>query len=363
LFAATAAALVAGAPAVWAPEAIAGLIAADPVKNAKALLRYALPINNKPIREIQKDLEQISEDLRVPGSKKLGSVAKRVRGASSVLERQSKVIAADFAPDKQADGTKALDALRAGLGEFQAIIDSQDKQEIPLKQQELLDYVTKIEESMVKGFPFQVPAEYANLPQLKGRATVEMKIKFSDPREDNATGGVLTIVADGFNAPLSAGDFIDLCRRGFYDGMQIQRADGFVVQTGKPDGDVEGFVENGQVRRIPFEVMVEGDKLPVYEETLEDNGRFNEQPVLPFNAFGTLALARAEFEPNSASSQIFFLLKESELTPTGSNLLDGRYAVLGYITQGADLLKEMQVGDTIEYAKVTEGVENLQLPK
>jgi cyclophilin family peptidyl-prolyl cis-trans isomerase len=125
----------------------------------------------------------------------------------------------------------------------------------------------------------------------------------------------------------------------------------------------EGFVENGEIRRIPFEVMVEGDKVPVYEETLEDNGRFNEQPVLPFNAFGTLALARAEFEANSASSQIFFLLKESELTPTGSNLLDGRYAVFGYITKGADLLKDMQVGDKIDYCKVIGGLENLQLPK
>ena len=36
----------------------------------------------------------------------------------------------------------------------------------------------------------------------------------------------------------SAGDFVDLVKRGFYDGMEIQRADGFVVQTGKPSGDV-----------------------------------------------------------------------------------------------------------------------------
>ena len=36
----------------------------------------------------------------------------------------------------------------------------------------------------------------------------------------------------------SAGDFVDLVQRGFYTGMEIQRADGFVVQTGKPDGDV-----------------------------------------------------------------------------------------------------------------------------
>jgi cyclophilin family peptidyl-prolyl cis-trans isomerase len=62
---------------------------------------------------------------------------------------------------------------------------------------------------------------------------------------------------------------------------------------------------------VPFEIMVEGDKVPIYEETLEDVRRFNENPALPFNAFGTLALARAEFDANSGSSQVFFLLKVS----------------------------------------------------
>ena len=32
------------------------------------------------------------------------------------------------------------------------------------------------------------------------------------------------------------------------------------------------FATNGKVRRIPFEVMVRGDKVPVYEETLEGPG-------------------------------------------------------------------------------------------
>ena len=342
--------------------ATAGMLAADPVKNANALLRYALPIKNQPIRRIQKELELISEDLRIPGSKSLGPIAKRVRFASSTLDKEEKNIRASFPSSNVAAGDAAIAKLRTGLKEFQTLIDNEDKQEVPIKQQEVLSYVGDIEQAMVDGFPFEVPAEYANLPQLKGRATLEMKIKFKDPREDNATGGLFTIVVDGYNAPVSAGDFVDLAKKGFYDGMDIQRADGFVVQTGKPSSG-EGYVENGEVRRIPFEVMVEGDKVPVYEETLEDNGRYNEQPVLPFNAFGTLAMARSEFETNSASSQVFFLLKESELTPTGSNLLDGRYAVFGYITEGSDLLKEMQVGDKIEYCKVVSGYENLVLPK
>ena len=85
------------------------------------------------------------------------------------------------------------------------------------------------------------------------------------------------------------------------------------------------------------------DKEPIYEESFEDVGRFNEQPSLPFNAYGTMAMARSEFENNSGSSQFFFLLKESELTPSGSNLLDGRYSVFGYVVDGQDALANMKV--------------------
>jgi cyclophilin family peptidyl-prolyl cis-trans isomerase len=96
-------------------------------------------------------------------------------------------------------------------------------------------------------------------------------------------------------------------------------------------------------RRIPLEIKVVGDKLPIYDDSLEDLGRFNDQPILPFNAYGTMSLARAEFDNNSGSSQIFFLLKESELTPSNANLLDGRYAVFGYVVQGQDYLGSMKV--------------------
>ncbi len=144
-------------------------------------------------------------------------------------------------------------------------------------------------------------------------------------------------------------------------------------------------------RRVPLEIRVQGEKEPIYEFSLEDLGRSNEQPVLPFNAYGTLAWARNEFENNSASSQVrdththtyrrarasahtqdpgkigrriwevklcvcmcvcvclcvclqvFFLLKDSELTPVGANLLDGRFAVFGYVVQGQDALGFMKV--------------------
>ena len=48
-------------------------------------------------------------------------------------------------------------------------------------------------------------------------------------------------------------------------------ADGFVVQTGDPKGPAEGFIDPSteKNRTIPLEIMVSGDKTPVYGETLE----------------------------------------------------------------------------------------------
>jgi hypothetical protein len=62
---------------------------------------------------------------------------------------------------------------------------------------------------------------------------------------------VLTLVVDGYNAPITAGNFVDLVAKKFYDNMEIQRSDGFVVQTGDPEGPAEGYVDpaTGEVRR------------------------------------------------------------------------------------------------------------------
>ena len=51
--------------------------------------------------------------------------------------------------------------------------------QVPIKQQELLGIVGQIEENKIDGFPFEVPAEFAKMPLLKGRATLEMKVRKS----------------------------------------------------------------------------------------------------------------------------------------------------------------------------------------
>lgn len=53
---------------------LAVLISGPPIKDPGALLRYALPIDNKAIREVQKPLEDITDSLKIAGVKALDSV-------------------------------------------------------------------------------------------------------------------------------------------------------------------------------------------------------------------------------------------------------------------------------------------------
>jgi peptidyl-prolyl cis-trans isomerase B (cyclophilin B) len=43
--------------------------------------------------------------------------------------------------------------------------------------------------------------------------------------------------------------------------------------------------------------------------------------------------------------------------------LDGDYAVFGYVKNGMDVVDTIQVGDRIESAEVTQGLENLKKPE
>jgi len=342
---------------VLAVPDVAGL-SANPVKNARALLRNALPVANKPVRQVQKHLEDISENLRVPGVDFRG-VQKNVNAAIRTLEKGKAVIVKDVALENKEEVQQVLNKLQTELLELKRIAENEDRQALPGKQQQVLEYVGQIEEAMIGSFPFEVPTEFQSLPRLEGRATVEIDLTFT--QNPNYEKGKMLLMIDGYNAPISSGNFADLVVSGFYDGMEWQRADGFVVQTGQPSDGSVGYKPTGlsAIRNIPLEIMVQGDSVPSYGETLEDMGRYREEPVLPFNAFGTVAWARNEFDNNSASSQFFVLLKESELTPSGTNILDGRYGVFGYIIEGQDFLREIKVGDKISKMKLISGGEHL----
>ncbi|MEO1376549.1 MAG: peptidylprolyl isomerase [Cyanobacteria bacterium J06635_10] len=337
----------------WTSSSIAALPAGNAITDGKALLRYALPIDNEPVRKLQKNLEDISTQLRA--NRRWGAIRRDLKTASRILSKPEKILAS-VPEENQQQANVWINDLKTGVEKLQEVAKTKDKEETWIGRAKLLDLVGKLEESMVTGFPYEVPAEYSNLPQLKGRATVEIATNKGD----------VEVVLDGYSAPVTAGNFVDLVKRGFYDGLEFLRAEDFyVLQVGDPPGKDVGFIDpkTGEYRAIPLEVLVEGDKEPIYGITLEEAGLYTEMPVLPFSSYGAVAMARPETEVNGGSSQFFFFLFEAELTPAGRNLLDGRYSVFGYLTKGKEILGKIKQGDKIESAKVIQGIENLVEPQ
>lgn len=333
---------------------ISRLPAGNAITDGRALLRYALPIDNKAVRDLQASLEDISTPLRISRGR-LTSINSYLKKARRILARPTELLA-DIPEERRSEAEGLIAQIQSGIAAMQAAVEANDKEAIWIDRADTLNLIGQLEELMVTGFPYEVPEPYSTLPQLKGRATIEFQTN---------KGNVVAIV-DGYSAPVTAGNFVDLVQRGFYDGLPFTRAEeSYVLQIGDPPGPEVGFVDpnTGKYRAIPLEVMVKGDETPTYGVTLEDAGRFLEQPVLPFSAYGALALARPGDDPNGGSSQFFFFLFEPELTPAGANLLDGRYSVFGYVVEGKDVLGKLKQGDRIESAKVIQGAEYLVEPQ
>jgi len=193
-----------------------------------------------------------------------------------------------------------------------------------------------------------------DLPRLEGKATVVMTVN----------GAPITIELDGINAPITAGNFVDLVQKGVYDGLVFHRVvrdpQPFVAQGGDPQGKdpkfpttrlgTGGYInpKTGSERRIPLEIKPKGANEPIYGKTITD------KPELQHKQ-GAIAMARSQM-PDSASSQFYFALADL-------SFLDGNYAVFGNVTEGFDVVNNIKQGDRIESAKVTQGAENLKSPE
>ena len=191
-----------------------------------------------------------------------------MRRSLSIVKDESGKLLADVPARNKAAASAALAALKTSLTEFQVIVANKDKQEarhswVLGREQRMPAWVltcaspavvfagaaeaagvpqpggrdrggdggrcvaavlpvnglhcalTPHSLLRVAGFPFDIPAPYDKLPALKGRAEVEMTVKLKEGRASNPNlkRGTLTIVLDGFNAPVSAGNFMDLVVR------------------------------------------------------------------------------------------------------------------------------------------------------
>lgn len=173
------------------------------------------------------------------------------------------------------------------------------------------------------------------VPRLTGKATVTMTVKGKD----------IEIEVDGDNAPITAGNFVDLVQKGFYNGLTFHRVvtepQPFVAQGGDPAGNGTGGYIDPQTkteRLIPLEIKAKDAQDPTYSTDGVPN------PVLT-HKLGAIAMARSQ-SPDSASSQFYFALADLKF-------LDGHYAVFGYVTKGLDVVNKIQQGDKIDGAKVS----------
>jgi peptidyl-prolyl cis-trans isomerase B (cyclophilin B) len=189
------------------------------------------------------------------------------------------------------------------------------------------------------------------VPCLKGKALVELK----------TSRGVVQVSLDGDAAPLTAGNFVDLVRRGAYDGTAFPRVVRepipFVVQGGDPEGvdpkvpvdqlGAGNYIDpaTGQPRLIPLELMLQGESAPRYGQIAAGPGQQGRLELQ--HERGALAMARSD-DPNSASAQFYIALRA---LPE----LDGRYAVFGRVIQGMEVVDQIRQGDRLISAKLLQG--------
>ena len=118
-------------------------------------------------------------------------------------------------------------------------------------------------------------------------------------------------------APLTVANFVNLAKRGFYDGLNFHRViPDFMIQGGCPEGSGRG-----------------GPGYRFEDET--GNGVRHER--------GVLSMANAG--PNTNGSQFF-------ITHVATPWLDGKHTVFGKVVEGLDVVDAIAQGDAINSVKI-----------
>lgn len=207
--------------------------------DAESLLRYGLPLRGpgtKEVREIQEKIEAIKSDLK---GRRVPFAASDVTSSRRLLNTYEEVII-KAAPSSRKTSVQAsinrlrndFDPLEKSLGEETktgsgSIQEREFLDQSFAFQRELSKELTTLEELLVpENFKRAIPAEYSNLPALQGRAEVDFVIKKSDGSAYAFEGKLydqvdLKMVIDGYNAPLTGGNFVDLVNKGFYVNKKV----------------------------------------------------------------------------------------------------------------------------------------------
>ena len=131
------------------------------------------------------------------------------------------------------------------------------------------------------------------------------------------SGKVIRLELYPETAPITVENFLDLVKKGFYNGLTFHRIiSGFMIQGGDPDGNGMG----GPGHSIKGEFKSNGVDNPLKHEK------------------GVISMARS-MDPNSAGSQ-FFIMHEA------APHLDGQYAAFGKVIEGLDVVDEIASVET-----------------
>ena len=131
------------------------------------------------------------------------------------------------------------------------------------------------------------------------------------------SGKVIRLELYPETAPITVENFLDLVKKGFYNGLTFHRIiSGFMIQGGDPDGNGMG----GPGYSIKGEFKSNGVDNPLKHEK------------------GIISMARS-MDPNSAGSQ-FFIMHEA------APHLDGQYAAFGKVIEGLDVVDEIASVET-----------------
>jgi len=363
----------------------ASSLSSYPLSSELCLLKL-LPVKNKVWRQLEKNIEGlavISSGTSTPNPDAWKAASKAVEATIADLDNRRSALEPVFNPDdpammqieKAERGERLVDALRGRLVGLQDSIRAANVTATAIGQRNVLLALSEVGELLVKSFPYEIPTEnkFSYLPRLLGRA----KVTFSFRRRSSLLGNV-TIVADGFAAPVTAGNFVDLSVRNFYTGLPIKFSK---RRVGSPDTSSEFEVANvpvfgsynegfydpltAQLRRIPFELIrVEKTSgvpnlayaqglasLTTGQATLEPTA--NSRPLLSFEIKGLVGMNHPASNVNGGSSE-FFCLQESSLPDNKRRLLDGEYAPFGYITDGFDVFQSLRPNDVIDSTYVDE---------
>lgn len=201
-----------------------------------------------------------------------------------------------------------------------------------------------VQEPVSKGFS----CTNSRIPCLEGTALVDLQ----------TDRGAVILQVDGRRAPLTAGNFVELVKRGVYNGTLFHRVVRspipFVVQGGDPQTSnpkvspsaygTGNFIDpaTGEARFIPLEFQLESNGKFVYGQELTTRTLLNKPSLI--HDRGSLAMARSA-DPNSASSQFYIALK-----PLPE--LDGRYSVFGKVIKGMEVVDQIQQSDRLIRARI-----------